>query len=216
MTNVKFDPEAAVGVEPPVPETSELTAEVTDDNDKGDAGPTALGVTGGRRSGRKRRSRSRRRTVAYGLLPILALLATVAAAYLKWEVVRYQETDRAATESVAVAQDTAVSMLSYSPETVERDLGVPLDRMTEKFRASYLQLTRDVVIPGAKERQISAEAIVKAAASVEAEPDRATVMLFIDQNIAIGQDPPVVSASSISVRLDKVGNRWLIAAFDPV
>jgi Mce-associated membrane protein len=72
------------------------------------------------------------------------------------------------------------------------------------------------VIPGSRQRQISAEAVVKAAAPVEAKPDHAIVMLFIDQTVVIGKDAPIVSASSIRVTLDKVDNRWLVAAFDPV
>jgi Mce-associated membrane protein len=195
---------------------SDLAGNATDANDDSENGDTTLDAAGAQPSRRKRRDRSWRRAVAYGLLPALAMLVTVAAAYLKWEVLRFQAIDRSATESVAVAQDTAVSMLSYHSDTVERDLGAALDRMTAKFRASYVQLTHDVVIPGARQRHISAEATVKAAASVRAQPDHADVMLFIDQNITIGQDPPTTSASSIHVTLDKVDDRWLVTAFDPV
>lgn len=210
MTLMKTEPEATV------PEDSDLSAAGLVHSDGVNEGDTASQADEPSASSRGTRGRNWRRAIAYGLIPALALLFAVVAAYLKWESGRYHAIDRAATESVAAAQDTAVAMLSYQPDTAERDLGAAADRMTGDFRASYLKLVNDVVIPGAKQQKISIAATVKAAASVTAEPDHATVLLFIDQNVVTGQDPPAVSASCIRVSLDKVGDRWLVAAFDPV
>ena len=127
MTRAKSATGAAITADPVVP-PSDLAGNATDANDDSENGDTTLDAAGAQPSRRKRRDRSWRRAVAYGLLPALAMLVTVAAAYLKWEVLRFQAIDRSATESVAVAQDTAVSMLSYHSDTVERDLGAALDR----------------------------------------------------------------------------------------
>jgi Mce-associated membrane protein len=73
-----------------------------------------------------------------------------------------------------------------------------------------------VVIPGAKEKQIAAIASVPAAASVSVEPDEAVVLLFVNQTVTVGSDPPTDTASSVRVTLEKDGDRWLISKFDPV
>ena len=43
-----------------------------------------------------------------------------------------------------------------------------------------------MVIPGAKEKQISAVATVPAAASVSAEPNHAVVLVFVNQTVVVG------------------------------
>jgi Mce-associated membrane protein len=154
--------------------------------------------------------------LAYGLLPGLALLLAVAAAYLKDQVGLAKESDNARIESVATAKDSTIALLSYTPKTAEKDLGAARDRTTGTFTESYTQLVHDVVIPGAKQKHISAVAKVPAAASVSATPNHAVVLVFIDQTVVMGTDPPTDSASSVRVTLDKVGGRWLISGFDPV
>ena len=75
-----------------------------------------------------------------------------------------------------------------------------------------------MVIPGAKEKQITAVASVPevGAASVSAEPNHAVVLVFVNQTVVVGQDTPTDTASRVQVTLDKVGDRWLISKFDPV
>ena len=154
--------------------------------------------------------------VAYGLLPGLALLLAVAAAYLKDQVGLASEEATARIESVAAAKESTIALLSYTPDTAEKDLGAARDRTTGTFTESYTQLTHDVVIPGAKQKHISAVAKVPAAASVSATPNHAVALVFIDQTVVMGTDQPTDTASSVRVTLDKVGGRWLISGFDPV
>ena len=73
-----------------------------------------------------------------------------------------------------------------------------------------------MVIPGAKEKGIAAVATVPAAASVSATPQKAVVLVFVNQTVTVGQDAPTDTNSSVRVTLEKVGNRWLISEFDPV
>jgi Mce-associated membrane protein len=107
-------------------------------------------------------------------------------------------------------------MLSYKPDTVDKDLNAARDRLTGNFRDAYTQLTHDVVIPGSRQKKISTVANVAAAASLSATQIRAVVLLFIDQTTTIGNDPPTNSASSVRVTLDKVGDRWMVSDFTPV
>ena len=156
------------------------------------------------------------RMVAFVLLPALALVLALGAGYLKWRDNSVRSADLAASTSVQAARDITIALLSYAPDTVEQQLGDARELLTGEFRDSYTALTNDVVIPGAQQRQISAVASVPAAASVSASPTEAVVLVFVNQTVSVGQDPPTDTASSVRVTLDKVDNRWLISQFDPV
>jgi Mce-associated membrane protein len=114
------------------------------------------------------------------------------------------------------AKDSTVAMLSYKPDTVDQQLNAARDRLTGEFRDSYTSLINDVVIPGAKQKAITAVATVPAAATVSADPNKAVVLVFVNQTVVVGQDTPSDTASSVRVTLEKVGDRWLISEFEPV
>ncbi|CAN5589470.1 Mce associated membrane protein [soil metagenome] len=156
------------------------------------------------------------RVLAYGILPGLALILGLAAGFLKWQDSSVRDAQTASTQSMAVAKDSTIKLLSYRPDTVEKDLTAARDLLTGEFRDSYTQLTNDVVIPGSKQQQISAVASVPAIASVSADPNRAVVLVFVNQTVIVGNDAPTATASSVQVTLDKVGDRWLISKFDPI
>jgi Mce-associated membrane protein len=154
--------------------------------------------------------------IVYVVLPALALLLASAAGFLKWQDGSARDAATARTESVRAATDSTIALLSYKPDTVEKDLDAARGRLTGTFLNAYTSLTHDVVIPGAKQKQISAVATVPAAASTSATGNHAVVLLFVNQTVIIGQDAPTNTASSVRVTLDKVGGRWLISQFDPV
>jgi Mce-associated membrane protein len=198
-------------------QATEVNTESDSSQGHGDAGGEATETTDGADARPPGHRRARvARMLAYAILPAAALLLAVAAGYLKWVDGSARLSQEARAESVQAAIDSTVAMLSYRPDTVESNLAAARDRMTGAFRDSYSSLTRDVVIPGAKQRQISAVATVPAAASVSATATHAVVLVFVDQSTIIGSDPPTQSASSVKVTLEKVRDRWLISQFDPV
>jgi Mce-associated membrane protein len=202
-------------------ETKELSdagdsGDVEDSEDTSSEGSDADRDPGDVEPGRAKRQVKWSRVLAFGVLPVLALLLAMAAGYLKWQDAWVRASAIARTDSLAAAKDGTVALLSYQPNTVEKDLGAARDRLTGPFKESYGQLTHDVVIPGAKQQHISAIATVPAAASVSATPSHAVVLVFVNQTAAIGADRPTDTASSVRVSLDKVDGRWLICAFDPV
>jgi Mce-associated membrane protein len=150
------------------------------------------------------------------VLPILALMLALGVGYLKWLDGTARESRVAAEQSIRAASDSTIAILSYKPETVDRDLKAASDRLAEPFRQQYAQLVNDVVAPGAKQQHITAVATVPAAASVSATGKRAVVLVFVDQTTTIGNDAPTQSTSSVRVNLEKVDGRWLISQFDPV
>jgi Mce-associated membrane protein len=156
------------------------------------------------------------RVLAFGVLPLLAVVIAAGAGFLKWQDAWVRGSRVASIESVAAAKDSTVALLSYQPDTVDKDLRAARDRLTGSFKDSYTQLIQDVVIPGAKKQHISAVAVVPAAASVSATPQHAVALLFVDQTVAVGNDAPTETSSIVRVTMDKTGGRWLISAFDPV
>ncbi|HXO46724.1 MAG TPA: hypothetical protein VN897_05495 [Mycobacterium sp.] len=156
------------------------------------------------------------RLFAFGVLPALALVIAAGAGFLKWQDGWVRGSKVAGIESVAAAKDSTIALLSYQPDTVDKELKAARDRLTGSFKDSYTQLIQDVVIPGAKKQHISAVATVPAAASVSATPKHAVALLYVDQTVAVGDDAPTGTSSIVRVTMDKTGGRWLISAFDPI
>jgi Mce-associated membrane protein len=156
------------------------------------------------------------RVLAFGVLPALVLVIAMAAGFLKWQDGWVRGSKVAGIESVAVAKDSTIALLSYQPDTVDKELKAARDRLTGSFKDSYTQLIQDVVIPGAKKQHISAVATVPAAASVSATPKHAVALLYVDQTVVVGNDAPTDTSSIVRVTLDRTDGRWLISAFDPI
>lgn len=162
------------------------------------------------------KAKRRSRVLAFGVVPGVALLLALTAGFLKWQDSSIRDSDIAAVESVQTARDSTIALLSYRPGTVDKQLTAARDLLTGQFRDSYTSLTRDVVIPGAKQKQISAAASVAAVASVSANPSHAVALVFVNQTVVVGNDAPTDTASSVKVTMEKSGSRWLISGFDPI
>ncbi len=162
--------------------------------------------------------RSRRRThaLAYGALGIAILAAAGGFGYLKWQSHQQSVTETARAETVRTAMDDAVAILSYRPESAEQELNAAKDLLTGDFRDEYTKLINEVVIPGATQNRVSAVVDIPAAASISATPDRAEVLLFVNQTTLFGDTPPSTTSSSVRITLERVGDRWLMSQFDPV
>lgn len=156
------------------------------------------------------------RILVFGVLPAVALILAVGDGYLKWLDGSTRGSQTAADESVKAATDSTIAILSYRPDTVDRELTGAAGRLTGGFRQQYMQLVSDVVAPGAKQQHISAVATVPAAAAVSASESHAVVLVFINQSTTIGDDAPTQTTSSVRITLEKVRDRWLISQFDPV
>ena len=177
-----------------------------------DGGPESKEIAPAKKKRRIRWSR----VAAFGLLPGLVLALALVAGFLKWQDASARASQIAGIECLSAAKDSTVALLSYQPDTVQKDLDAAMDRLTGKFKDSYAQLTHDVVIPGAKQKHISAVATVPAVALVSATSKHGVALVFVDQTVSVGTGTPTDSASSVRVTLDKIGNRWLISDFDPI
>jgi Mce-associated membrane protein len=196
-------------------DTADTEATVTGDDETVDDDAKVATMTK-RETKREKRPIAWSRVVAYGVFPGLALLLAVAAGYLLWTDGSTDGVASARTESVRVASEDAVALLSYKAESADKDLNAARDRLTGDFKDAYTDLIRRVVIPGAKEKQISTVVKVSAAASVSATANNAVVLLFANQTVTMGQGVPTDTQPVIKVTLDKINGRWLVSHFDPV
>jgi Mce-associated membrane protein len=157
----------------------------------------------------------RHRVGTYLVLPLLLMIMAAGAGFLKYKDGSAQDAQVAASSSLKAATEGTVALLSYVPDSAQSTLTTARDRLTGAFRDSYTSLINEVVIPGAKEKQISATAAVPAAASVSANDSHAVVLVFVDQTVVVGNGAPSATNSVVQVTLEKADNRWLISGFDP-
>lgn len=156
------------------------------------------------------------RLFVFVLLPAIALLLALGNGYLKWRADSAGRSEAAAAQSVSAATETVIALLSYQPGSVDTELRAAADRLTGTFRDEYLTLINDVVIPGSKEKGISATVTVPAAASISVTENKAQVLVFVNQATSFGEGAPSHSVSSVKLTLDKENDRWLVSQFEPV
>ena len=156
-------------------------------------------------------------------VPLVAAVLLVAAAALSAQLYFYQyQPDRqtnadAAQGAIRAASDGTVALLSYSPDSLDRDFSAAKEHLTGDFLSYYNQFTEQIVAPAAKQKGVKTTAIVVQSAVSELRPDSAVVLLFINQTTTSTERPdPALTASSVLVTLTKVNGAWLISKFDPV
>ncbi|MCP3811141.1 hypothetical protein NLX62_02115 [Mycobacteriaceae bacterium Msp059] len=193
----------------------ECTAEADPADEHADSSSHTLDDLTGSNSTVKTRM-SWRQAIAFIVVPLFVVALSAVAGWLKWVDGSAREAHVAAAESVQAARDTTIALLSYQPDTVQQTLEAAQTRLTGSFRDSYGQLIHDVVIPGAREKRISAVVNIPAASSISASGRHAEVLVFVNQTSIVGTDAPTDTASSVRVGLDKVDGHWLISSFEPV
>lgn len=128
-----------------------------------------------------------------------------------------QTNDAAAHQAITAASDGAVALLSYSPETLDRDFANAKSRLTDDYLPYYQRFADQIVGPSAQRAQVTTTATVVKAAVSELHPNSAVVLVFVKEKTASKEKPePVVTSSSLRVTLTKVNSSWLIDKFDAV
>lgn len=123
----------------------------------------------------------------------------------------------AADAAVQAASDGTIALLSYSPQNLETDFTNARSHLTGDFLNYYNQFTEQIVSPAAKKNGVTTSASVVNAAVSELYPDRAVVLVFLNQSTTSSENPDgSFSTSSVKVGLAKVDGSWRIASFDPV
>jgi Mce-associated membrane protein len=166
---------------------------------------------------------ARRRLAAIPLIPVALVLGLLAAGGLAgWlYFTQYRpdkQTDDAVAQSVVnAARDGTVALLSYKPDSLNQDFAAAKSHLTGDFLNYYDQFTKEVVTPAAQTKGVTTTAQVAGAAVSELNPDKAVVLVFINQATTSKERPdPAMASSSAKVSLAKVHGEWLINKFDPL
>ena len=153
------------------------------------------------------------------ILVLLLLISGAATAWVYFE--RYQpnrQTDPAVARAVvSAASDGTVALLSYSPESLDKDFATAKSHLSGDFLSQYSKLIDQVVGPATKQKSLKTTARVIGAAVSELHPNSAVVLVYVDQSTTSKDNPePTMDASSVLVSMAKVNGNWLITKFDPV
>jgi Mce-associated membrane protein len=155
--------------------------------------------------------------------PILLIASVVASAGLALGLFVFQYRpdrqvdDDAAAQAVRAASDGAVSLLSYSSDSLDRDLAEAKTHLTGDFLTYYTKFTAEVVTPAVREKHLTQKAVVVRAAASQLRPESAIVLAYVNETVT-GADKknPLTTPSVVRVTLEKVGGTWLISKLDPV
>jgi len=161
----------------------------------------------------------RRRRWLPAILAALLIASAGAAGGVYWWIYRPDQQTNAAAQQLATnaARDGTVALLSYAPDTLDKDLANAKSHLTGEFLKYYGDFTDKIVAPAAKQKGVKTEATVTRAAVSEMHPDRAVVLVFVNQVTTSKDRPdPALATSSVMVTMVKQDGRWLISEFNPV
>lgn len=121
------------------------------------------------------------------------------------------------TQVLDAATQGMTSLLNYAPESFDKDFTTAKSHLTGEFLTYYIQFTDKIVAPAVKQREVKTNATVAQAAISQLTPDKATVLLFVNQ-VTTSKDKadPALANSSILVSLTRARNAWLISEVNPV
>lgn len=154
--------------------------------------------------------------VLLALLSVASLSALGALFYFSYLPDRATDST-AAKAAVSAGSEGTVAVLSYSPETLDRDFTSARSHLTGDFLSYYDQFTKQIVAVAATQKSIKTTAVVLRAALSEFHSDSAVVLLFVNQSTQSKDRPePALTASSVQVTLTRAAGKWLISAFNPV
>jgi Mce-associated membrane protein len=166
---------------------------------------------------------ARRSLPSIPLIPAALVLGLLAAGALAGWLYFAQfrpdtQTDNAVAQSaVNAARDGTVALLSYQPDTLNKDFAAARSHLTGDFLNYYDQFTKEVVTPAAQSKAVATTAQVVGAAVSELHPNSAVVLVFVNQVTTSKERPdPAMASSSVLVSLTKVHGDWLITKFDPI
>ncbi|MEV0540592.1 h domain protein [Nocardia salmonicida] len=160
---------------------------------------------------------SKRIKIVFGALAAAGLIAAIVLGVSGYQLWQQDKTEQARTDAMSTASRTVSAMFTYEPATVDTELPRAADNLTESFRAEYLKLIEQAIAPGAKEKQLTVKATTQAEGVVSADPEKAVVLLYLNQ-LTTSKDSPegATSGSRVRVSLDKTDNRWLVSQVTPV
>ncbi|MER6569601.1 hypothetical protein ABT288_26285 [Streptomyces sp. NPDC001093] len=163
------------------------------------------------------------RPVLLAVLGAVLVAALVVAAVLGWRYQEGRQAEQARGEALAAARKAAPVVLSYDYRHLDRDFTRARALLTGHFRDEYGRTTKTVVAPTATKYQGVVKATVAtpadggapAASVVSATPDRAVVLLFVNQVTESTQVPaPRLDLNRVRMTLTRTSDGWKVSGVD--
>ncbi|MCZ7457154.1 hypothetical protein [Streptomyces sp. WMMC940] len=186
------------------------------------SGPSA-GAPAGEDGGPQGRRSPRRRLLVCAVLALLTVAGLVAAALLGTAYAHGRQADEGRARALAAARKAAPAVLSYDHRHLDRDFAAARGHLTGPFLEEYRRTTTKVVAPTAKKYQgvVTASVVTPpgggspAASVVSASPDRAVVLLFVNQvTRSTRVDGPRVDLNRVRMELTRTSGGWKVSAVD--
>ncbi|MFE6862177.1 hypothetical protein [Nocardia sp. NPDC057668] len=156
-----------------------------------------------------------RRNMIALIVAVIAALA-VTGGLLVWDNHRDAAVAAARRDAPPEAGRVVAEMLSYSADTIDRDLAA-VDGLTGSFQDEYRRLVTETIAPVAKEKGVSTKARIVSAGVLSAARDRVTLLMFIDQiTVSTTVPAPTTSSSRVSVTAELHDGRWLVSGMTPL
>ncbi|MGI5403731.1 hypothetical protein ACQEVG_30625 [Streptomyces sp. CA-135486] len=165
----------------------------------------------------------RRRGRICAVLAVLVAVLLAAVAVLGSTYGDGRRADGARTQALAAATQAAPIVLSYDYRRLNQDFAAARDHLTGTFRDEYRRTTTTVVAPtAAKYHGVVKATVVKppgggapAASVVSASPDKAVVLLFVNQVTTSTQvTGPRVDLNRVRMTLTRTDAGWKVSAVD--
>ncbi|MFF3986055.1 hypothetical protein ACFY0B_15780 [Streptomyces sp. NPDC001797] len=163
------------------------------------------------------------RSVLTAVLGVVLVAALVAAAVLGWQYRQGRQAEQARGEALAAARQAAPVVLSYDYRHLDRDFSRARALLTGHFRDQYGKTTKAVVAPTATKYHGVVKATVATPADggapavsvVSATPDRAVVLLFVNQVTSSTQVPaPRLDLNRVRMTLTRTSDGWKVSGVD--
>ncbi|OAH09396.1 hypothetical protein [Streptomyces jeddahensis] len=166
---------------------------------------------------------ARRRSLLTAVVAVLLVAGLVAVGVLGWQYREGRQAEQARTQALAAARKAAPVVLSYDYRHLDRDFAAARKHLTGAFLDQYAKTTRTVVGPTAKKYKGVVKATVAkpagggdpAASVVSASPDKAVVLLFVNQ---VTQSTQVsgsrVDLNRVRMTLTRTSDGWKVSAVD--
>ncbi|MFF5532288.1 hypothetical protein ACFY71_07370 [Streptomyces cinerochromogenes] len=166
--------------------------------------------------------RAGRRLLTAALCAVL-VAGLVVAAVLGWRYREGQRAEQARGEALAAARKAAPVVLSYDYRHLDRDFARARALLTGRFREQYGRTTKTVVAPTAKKYHgvvtasvaTPAEGGAPAASVVSAAPDKAVVLLFVNQvTESTRVSGPRLDLNRVRMTLARTSDGWKVSGID--
>ncbi|MFC9355200.1 hypothetical protein ACFTZB_01265 [Rhodococcus sp. NPDC057014] len=160
---------------------------------------------------------SRKRTLVVAGLAIAAMAVTVTSVTLTIRAHDGRSQEEIRAQALTQAAQLVPDILSYDFNTVDNHFTSSLEHLGGEFRNQFESVSKDVIIPSAKERQVVTSATVIESSVVSVDADAATVLMFLNQSTTSTDSPaPKLDGSRVQVSLQRDGDSWQITEMTPV